>query len=61
MFTREKMPKCPGTIDARPVQQLATLNDITDSMRQQLLIMVEWAKTLPPFTQMQIFDQVAFD
>lgn len=37
---------------------VATLDDITESMRQQLLLMVEWAKALPPFNRLHMQDQV---
>lgn len=37
---------------------VATLDDITESMRQQLLLMVEWAKALTPFTRLHMQDQV---
>lgn len=38
--------------------RIATADDITESMRQQLLLMVEWAKTLPPFISLSMQDQV---
>ncbi|CAG9765821.1 unnamed protein product [Ceutorhynchus assimilis] len=40
-------------------RQEANLNDICDSMKQQLLILVEWAKYIPAFTELQLDDQVA--
>lgn len=40
-------------------KQFASINDICDSMKQQLLILVEWAKSIPAFTDLQIDDQVA--
>ncbi|XP_050305979.1 hepatocyte nuclear factor 4-gamma isoform X4 [Anthonomus grandis grandis] len=40
-------------------RQQANLNDICDSMKQQLLILVEWAKYIPAFTELQLDDQVA--
>ncbi|XP_019758847.1 hepatocyte nuclear factor 4-gamma isoform X5 [Dendroctonus ponderosae] len=40
-------------------KQQANLNDICDSMKQQLLILVEWAKYIPAFTELQLDDQVA--
>lgn len=39
-------------------RQQANLNDICDSMKQQLLILVEWAKYIPAFTELQLDDQV---
>ncbi|KAG5898557.1 hypothetical protein JTB14_012455 [Gonioctena quinquepunctata] len=40
-------------------KQLASINDVCDSMKQQLLILVEWAKYIPAFTELQLDDQVA--
>ncbi|XP_060516640.1 hepatocyte nuclear factor 4-gamma isoform X3 [Cylas formicarius] len=40
-------------------RQLASIDDICDSMKQQLLILVEWAKYIPAFTELQLDDQVA--
>lgn len=39
-------------------KQLANINDVCDSMKQQLLILVEWAKYIPAFTELQLDDQV---
>ena len=38
---------------------MANINDVCDSMKQQLLILVEWAKCVPAFTELNIDDQVA--
>ncbi|CAB3400083.1 unnamed protein product [Caenorhabditis bovis] len=35
----------------------ATLNDVLKSMHSQLLLVIEWAKTLPEFTQLRSEDQ----
>ncbi|XP_022903691.1 hepatocyte nuclear factor 4-gamma isoform X3 [Onthophagus taurus] len=40
-------------------KQLANINDVCESMKQQLLILVEWAKYIPAFTELQLDDQVA--
>ncbi|KAK9510097.1 hypothetical protein O3M35_004953 [Rhynocoris fuscipes] len=39
--------------------QIATINDVCDSMKQQLLHMVQWAKYIPAFSELQLDDQVA--
>lgn len=39
-------------------KQIASINDVCDSMKQQLLILVEWAKYIPAFTELQLDDQV---
>nr|XP_060644144.1 hepatocyte nuclear factor 4-beta-like [Anolis sagrei ordinatus] len=50
----------------RPVQsadiamkKIATINDVCESMKQQLLILVEWAKYIPAFCELPLDDQVA--
>lgn len=40
-------------------KQFAGINDVCDSMKQQLLILVEWAKSIPAFTELHLDDQVA--
>lgn len=39
-------------------KQLASINDVCESMKQQLLILVEWAKHIPAFNELQLDDQV---
>lgn len=38
----------------------ASIHDVCDSMKQQLLILVEWAKSIPAFAELQLDDQVTF-
>lgn len=45
----------PSVSDA---PRIANMADISESMRQQLLLMVEWAKTLSPFCSLSMPDQV---
>ncbi|KAG8225948.1 hypothetical protein J437_LFUL005986 [Ladona fulva] len=40
-------------------KKFANINDVCDSMKQQLLILVEWAKYIPAFTELPLDDQVA--
>ncbi|KOX67337.1 Transcription factor HNF-4 like protein [Melipona quadrifasciata] len=40
-------------------KQIANINDVCDSMKQQLLILVEWAKYIPAFSELTLDDQVA--
>lgn len=40
-------------------KEFASINDVCESMRQQLLILVEWAKHIPAFSELQLDDQVA--
>ncbi|VDP26572.1 unnamed protein product, partial [Soboliphyme baturini] len=37
---------------------LATITDISEAIKQQLIILVEWAKALPPFYELPLDDQV---
>lgn len=39
-------------------QKSATVGDVCDSMRQQLLVLVEWAKYIPAFGELPLDDQV---
>lgn len=39
-------------------KQIANINDVCESMKQQLLILVEWAKYIPAFTELPLDDQV---
>lgn len=40
-------------------KQFASIIDVCDSMKQQLLILVQWAKSIPAFIELQLDDQVA--
>lgn len=56
-------PQAP--VEAIPNQQpmqprLATISDLSESIKQQLLLLVEWAKLLPPFYDLPLDDQVNF-
>lgn len=45
--------------DDLSTSQSASINDVCESMKQQLLILVEWAKHIPAFNDLQLDDQVA--
>ncbi|XP_068160241.1 hepatocyte nuclear factor 4-gamma isoform X2 [Antennarius striatus] len=49
----------PVGITAMTEQKLAAVSDICDSMRQQLLVLVEWAKYIPAFGELPLDDQVS--
>ncbi|XP_065168402.1 hepatocyte nuclear factor 4-gamma isoform X5 [Atheta coriaria] len=55
----EQMGQAPGNDYDLSTKQLANINDVCESMKQQLLILVEWAKYIPAFTELQLDDQVA--
>lgn len=46
-----------GLVDVSNVKS-ATVGDVCDSMRQQLLVLVEWAKYIPSFGELPLDDQV---
>lgn len=48
-----------NTGDDMASRQSASINDVCESMKQQLLILVEWAKHIPAFNDLQLDDQVA--
>ncbi|XP_041047636.1 hepatocyte nuclear factor 4-beta-like [Carcharodon carcharias] len=41
------------------MKKIATINDVSESMKQQLLVLVEWAKSIPAFCELLLDDQVA--
>uniref|UniRef100_A0A8B9GCD4 NR LBD domain-containing protein n=1 Tax=Amazona collaria TaxID=241587 RepID=A0A8B9GCD4_9PSIT len=41
------------------VKKVVTINDVRASMKQQLLVLVEWAKYIPVFCELPLDDQVA--
>ncbi|XP_072277975.1 hepatocyte nuclear factor 4-beta-like [Pyxicephalus adspersus] len=41
------------------MKKVATINDVCESMKQQLLLLVEWAKHIPAFCELPLDDQVA--
>ncbi|XP_028265774.1 hepatocyte nuclear factor 4-alpha isoform X1 [Parambassis ranga] len=40
-------------------KKIATITDVCESMKQQLLVLVEWAKYIPAFCDLPLDDQVA--
>lgn len=48
-----------GSGDNMEGKQFASINDVCDSMKQQLLNLVEWAKHIQAFNELQLDDQVA--
>lgn len=40
-------------------KQIANINDVCDSMKEQLLVLVQWAKYIPAFSELTLDDQVA--
>lgn len=48
-------------LDAETVgsKKIASINDVCDSIREQLLVLVEWAKFIPAFSELPLDDQVS--
>lgn len=40
-------------------KKVANINDVCESMKQQLLVLVEWAKYIPAFLELALDDQVS--
>ncbi|XP_014768162.1 hepatocyte nuclear factor 4-gamma isoform X2 [Octopus bimaculoides] len=57
LMSREVISQ-PNT-DNLASKKMATPNDVCESMKQQLLVLVEWAKYIPCFGELQLDDQVA--
>lgn len=53
----QQIPTPAGLADVSELKS-ATVGDICDSMRQQLLVLVEWAKYIPAFGELPLDDQV---
>ncbi|XP_078543253.1 hepatocyte nuclear factor 4-gamma isoform X1 [Lissotriton helveticus] len=49
----------PGASSDINVKKIAGLGDVCESMKQQLLVLVEWAKYIPAFCELPLDDQVA--
>ncbi|KAF8381339.1 nhr-35 [Pristionchus pacificus] len=52
-------PEEPQKSDMSGCGRAATVNDIFTSIHSQLLLVIEWAKTLPPFAALSTDDQTA--
>ncbi|KAL3111738.1 hypothetical protein niasHT_011025 [Heterodera trifolii] len=63
---REKQPQgtttsreSGGETKSKDSQRTATTGDVTDSMHQQLILLVQWAKHLPEFRRLPLRSQIA--
>ncbi|XP_020293661.1 transcription factor HNF-4 homolog [Pseudomyrmex gracilis] len=56
--TRELGSPASSDIDLS-TRRIAGINDVCDSMKEQLLLLVEWAKYIPAFMELSLDDQVA--
>lgn len=48
----------PGASTDINVKKIAGISDVCESMKQQLLVLVEWAKYIPGFCELPLDDQV---
>lgn len=58
MLSRQIVPVLNLSIDMS-TKKIASPDDVCESMRHQLLILVEWAKYIPSFCELPLDDQVA--
>ncbi|GFU54817.1 hepatocyte nuclear factor 4-alpha [Nephila pilipes] len=56
MYSRQMTHLADGDISSKKV---ANISDVCESMKQQLLILVDWAKNIPQFCDLPLDDQVA--
>jgi len=42
-------------------KHVADIGDVCESMKTQLLFLVDWAKRIPAFTELQLNDQVRYN
>lgn len=48
----------PGASTDINIKKVASISDVCESMKQQLLVLVEWAKYIPGFCELPLDDQV---
>ncbi|XP_018425857.1 PREDICTED: hepatocyte nuclear factor 4-beta-like [Nanorana parkeri] len=58
-MTHQFSPLSPAHIGDIAMKKVATIGDVCESMKQQLLLLVEWAKHIPAFCELPLDDQVA--
>ncbi|XP_036997038.1 hepatocyte nuclear factor 4-gamma isoform X1 [Artibeus jamaicensis] len=57
--SRQISASSPGASTDINVKKIANIGDVCESMKQQLLVLVEWAKYIPAFCELPLDDQVA--
>lgn len=58
MLLFQYLPLSPVHSADIAMKKVATINDVCESMKQQLLVLVEWAKYIPAFCELPLDDQV---
>ncbi|RWS07404.1 hepatocyte nuclear factor 4-gamma-like protein [Dinothrombium tinctorium] len=59
MYSRQVCGNYPETSASIATKKMASINDVCNSMKNQLLVLVDWAKSIPSFMELNIDDQVA--
>ncbi|XP_072014317.1 hepatocyte nuclear factor 4-gamma-like [Amphiura filiformis] len=59
VLSRQISPQVALTDPNLANKKIANMNEICESMKQQLLVLVEWAKYIPCFCELPLDDQVA--
>ena len=57
--SRQISVSSPGASTDVNIKKIASIGDVCESMKQQLLVLVEWAKYIPAFCELPLDDQVA--
>eukprot|EP00069_Balaena_mysticetus_P021139 bmy_13454T0 len=57
--SRQISVSSPGASTDINIKKIASIGDVCESMKQQLLVLVEWAKYIPAFCELPLDDQVA--
>ncbi|KAM4689191.1 hepatocyte nuclear factor 4-gamma [Discoglossus pictus] len=59
VLSRQITASSPGSDTDINAKKIASISDVCESMKQQLLVLVEWAKYIPAFCELPLDDQVA--
>ncbi|XP_053569136.1 hepatocyte nuclear factor 4-gamma [Bombina bombina] len=59
VLSRQITASSPVTNTDINTKKIASISDVCESMKQQLLVLVEWAKYIPAFCELSLDDQVA--
>ncbi|XP_075439286.1 hepatocyte nuclear factor 4-gamma isoform X2 [Ascaphus truei] len=59
VLSRQITASSSGTNTDINAKKIASVSDVCESMKQQLLVLVEWAKYIPAFCDLPLDDQVA--
>ncbi|XP_058873238.1 hepatocyte nuclear factor 4-gamma isoform X3 [Acipenser ruthenus] len=58
-LSRQISVPSPGAPTDVSAKKIASISDVCESMKQQLLVVVEWAKYIPAFCELPLDDQVS--